>query len=400
MKGDKKAEMEGAKMRVSKWFPIVVLAVLAAVGACTPKNVPTSVPTAVPQVSSGNPVPTSPTLSPEHAAWAKVVEAAKKEGLLTIYGSTGFAGDKGRITLAAFRDKYSIRVESLNMPGRQIVERVKVEERVSQPIADLAATGTSSGTELSLARLVTKVWPELPEMSDRSIFKVDPFHTPEGDVLVMVMSTLGTMVNTNLVKLEEEPRSYVDLLGPRWKSKRILLTDPRGGGGGGFMFFSLLRYYRVLDDDYYRRFVQQEPILWGGSTTEEYNMLAKGEAHLIPAAGTNSVAYLIVEGAPLKLLGMKEGNLTQGDSISMIKGAPHPNAAKLFVNWIFSKEGQSVYAKAGSMESMRKDVPDFLDPRVKLQPSPQKLLPQNYSAAEATSQYHRERTAETFLGKK
>lgn len=374
--------------------------VLAALAACAPAAAPlprlVGAPTAVAPAPGPRP---GAALTPEEAAWQKVVEAAKKEGSLTVYSATQFAGTKGRAVAEAFKQRYGISVELMLGSGRQLIERVKVEQRLKQPVADVTGTGTSTATEISMEELAAKVWPELPSFKDKSVFIADPVFDPDGTILNLVTNTTGPMINTNLVKPQDEPLSYNDFLDPKWK-KKIIMSDPRGGGSGGFMWYSVMLAAKVLDEDYYRRFAQVEPQFWGGSSTEEYNMVGRGDYWMTPLAGTNSAGYIIVEGAPMKILGMKEGNVAQPDAFGVLKGAAHPNAARLFANWIFSQEGQTVYARAGSMTSMRKDVPDFLDVKVQIKPAPTKIIMRNWTISEETNSIHKSGLAERIFGKR
>jgi len=114
---------------------ILVISILL-LASCTPQPATTPTP-----VSSGTTPRPSPAAAPSPAtsqdiAWNKVVEAAKKEGLVTIYAFY-YSGDIGRSMARAFQDRYGIRVEILASAGRQTVEKVKVEQAVKQPIADV-----------------------------------------------------------------------------------------------------------------------------------------------------------------------------------------------------------------------------------------------------------------------
>ena len=374
---------------------IIILLLLA----CAPQVAPGPAPTTgTPLLAAPVPAPVA-TVSTEETAWQKIVEAAKREGLVTIYGGAEFSGDGGRRTIEAFRNEYGIRVDLLITGGRQGFEKVKIENQIKQPIADIVTLGLSSQVELSLAGMLNSIWQDLPELRNRDVFKVNPMYTPNGDVLNMAVSLAGVLINTKRVNTQDEPRSYLDLLAPKWKGNMIL-SDPRSGSGGGFAWFAEMRYYKLLDDDYFRRFARQEPILWGGASSEANKMVGRGEAWLFPYAETVAVSSIILEGAPLKLLGMTEGSSLLTDPISIIRGAAHPNAAKLFINWLLSRKGQDVYTREQRADSVRKDVPDFVDPRVRLQPEPQKLLPRTYEVAEAANRYHKEGIAESIFGKK
>ncbi|MBF8304066.1 MAG: Ferric transporter ATP-binding subunit [Dehalococcoidia bacterium] len=357
-----------------------LLAVILLVIACSaqPAPVPT---TSAPIAPAKAATPTSnlPPPTSQDAAWAKVVEAAKKEGLITIYGASQFAGDGGRRTIEAFSKEYGIRVDMLVAAGRQAAERIKVESKMKQPIADLVGPGLSSATELSLAGLLDSVWQDL--------------------VLNMSFSLSGVLINTKQVNGQNVPKSYFDLLDPKWKGKMII-SDPRAGAGGGFAWFAEMRFYKVLDDDYFRRFARQEPIIWGGSNQEQDNMVGRGEAWINPYTTSGTAGQMIIEGAPLKIIGMTEGSSVITDPISMVKGTVHPNASKLFLNWLLSKEGQNIYAKAFGIDSVRKDVDNYYDPRVKPQPEPQKYWPRTFEVAEASNRYHKEGIAESIFGKR
>ena len=100
------------------------------------------------------------------------------------------------------------------------------------------------------------------------------------------------------------------------------------------------------------------------------NALARGEVSLTFAQSMSTVVALLQEGAPLKAIDMAEGIAVERNSVvSLFQGAPHPNAARVFINWFFSQEGQTVYAKINGSASPRKDVPSFEPPQGLLNPA-------------------------------
>jgi len=378
---------------------IALLVVWLLIIACAPPSQPVATPSPVQATLAATPTSTVSPPTSQDAAWAKVVEAAKKEGLITIYGASQLAGDGGRKTIETFSSKYGIRVDMLLVSGRQAVERIRVESKMKQPISDIAAIGLNSTTELSQSGLLENIAQELPELRNKDAFRVDPLYNPNGEVFNIAFAPSVAVINSKIVTANDEPKSYMDLLDPKWK-KNIILVDPRTGAGGGFTWFGTMRYYKILDDDYFRRFALQEPILWGGSTREELNMIARGEVKISALTQASNVAQLMAEGAPIKSISMTEGSAAFTDAVSMVKGAIHPNAARLFINWLLSKEGQDVYARAFGVDSVRKDVADYVDPRFKPQPPPYKLLPQSYDANEAYAKYHKDGFAESVFGKR
>lgn len=208
---------------------------------------------------------------------------------------------------------------------------------------------------------------ELPVLRDRSVFVVNPVFSPGGEILQVGPNTTSLLINAAKVKPEDYPSSYRDLLHPKWK-EQIIMEDARMQGGGTAVLYIATSFYKSLDDDFWRALMKQKPALWGGSGTEIYRMLARGEYLVSLAGGGLSAAPLIAEGAPLRGLAMDEGAVSIGFMIGQVKNSPHPNAIRVFLNWLFSQEGQEVYARATSRQSLRKDVSDYTPPGARLQP--------------------------------
>ncbi|MBF8265252.1 MAG: Ferric transporter ATP-binding subunit, partial [Dehalococcoidia bacterium] len=331
----------------------------------------------------------------QDAAWAKVVESAKKEGTVTIY-SFYYVADIGRVIAKAFQDRYGIRVEILAIAGRQTVEKVKVEASMKQLVADVVNTGVSSATELSVGGFGESVFKELPNLKDRNAFLIDPVYSPNGDMVFASLTMVAPIINTRLVGPQEEPRSFNDFLDPKWNG-HILAADPRAGGGGLFNIITTMKHFKILDDAYWRKLSPQLQ-LFGGSQQELYRMVARGEYKIGLPASDSAVAPIVAEGGPLKFVSMDEGDVAQGESVMLLKGAPHPNAGKLFMDWILSPEGQEVYARAASTNPLRKGVPGFALPAASV--NSKKIVSRTWEAAQAGNDYQKAGLLETLFGKK
>ncbi|MBI4288049.1 MAG: extracellular solute-binding protein [Chloroflexi bacterium] len=377
--------------------PIAVLAAVLLVMACRPQPPPNLAPSSgPPPAPAPATVPTSNVspLASQDAQWSAVVDAARKEGRLVVYGATPFA-NAGREVVAAFRSRYGISVDLLILGGRQQVEKLKVEQSIKQPIADIVQTGVSSATEIVLSDLAQSTVDKIPVLRDRSVFHTDPVYGPQQQIIAFNLTFLGPMINTNRVK-PDEIKSWRDILDPKWKGK-ILISDPRSTGSG-LNLFSTLTYHKALDYDYFRSLAKLDLVLWAGAHREAYLLVGRGE-HLIDfAAGNTEVAPLILEGAPLKILTPEEGNTGQVEPVLMAKDAPHPNAARVFINWLLSPEGQEAYARTVSAMPLRKDMPDYTPERVRL--APKKILNRTWEAAEQSNKDLKSGLVEQVFGKK
>ncbi|MDO8636452.1 MAG: extracellular solute-binding protein, partial [Dehalococcoidia bacterium] len=109
-------------------------------------------------------------------------------------------------------------------------------------------------------------------------------------------------------------------------------------------------------------------------------------------------APIIAEGGPLKVLTPEDGNSAGLGAVVAMKGAPHPNAARVFVNWLLSQEGQRSYAEAASVTSIRNDVPDFTNPSARV--VPKKIWARNWEMEEWARKDLAAKTMEKIFGSK
>lgn len=385
------------------WISVLVIvsALLAFVMACAPRVTPAPpAPAAAPAPTVAVSAPVSQPASPADAAWQQVEQAARKEGRVVAYDPTYFAGDIGRVVTKAFKDRYGVSAEFLITGGSSAsIEKVRAEKRVGQSVADLMITGSVSGPNLISMGFIRKgVDKELPVLKDKSAFGLAPVYSPDGEEFIFEYSLLTAGVNKNLVKAGEI-QSYRDLLDPKWKGK-IVTRDPRLGSGPAMLTIVTMRLLNILDDDYFMALGRQAPVLSGAGDMEVVNMVARGE---IPIAFNNPVSAVYIplarEGAPLRILNLKEGTVVMPSVIQITNDAPHPNAAKLFINWLLSTEGQTVFHKARGSQPVRKDVSDFTPSNIDMEPV-KKLLPTSWDVAIKTTEEVRSGAMEKFFGKR
>jgi iron(III) transport system substrate-binding protein len=262
-----------------------------------------------------------------------LVAAAKKEGRLAFY--TSFLGAPFHIAaIKSFEKKYGISVELLDVRASELRERLRTEQAAGRFIGDVIQNGAAT-------MIRSQRDGELEPHGGIANAKRLSEEQKATDVLVpSYMLAYGILVNTAKVRDEDEPKSWKDLLDPAWKDK-ILSDDMRALGGGQVMF-------SVLEDAFGRSFHEelaaQQPIFSRDVGNDE-RRVARGEYPLrIPQLFSNTTT---LKGLPVKLIIPVEGVPYIRFDMALLKNAPHPNAARLFINHYLSDEVQLIYANAG-----------------------------------------------------
>lgn len=341
------------------------LALLMLASSCTPKPAPVSnqsppssvAPTAIPVK------PASPLLSPEEAAWNKVVEAAKKEGKVTLYAYS-WVGDAGIALSRAFESKYGISLDIITGRGAEFVERLKTEKRMGAMTADAFEGSATHVTNAKVADTIASSAPGLPALAEKGAWTLEPLSQDKDGYVLAFMPLVGApYINTKLVKPEDEPKSWLEIAQPRWKSQ-MMMQDPAISTGA----YRLVGYvrYGVFSEDFLKQLINQD-IKFTTGVQQEAQLLAQGQRSLSLFMVEADSATLIKEGAPIKAVSMKEGVVALAMAIGQVKNNPHPNATRVFLNWLFTQEGQTVNARAKSSSSVRRDVENFTPPAARVQ---------------------------------
>jgi iron(III) transport system substrate-binding protein len=267
------------------------------------------------------------------ADWKRVVDAAKKEGKVVVYN--GAVGTPVLPKVAsAFEAKYGVRMELLEARASELRERIRTEQASGKILGDVSHNGSTT-TALQLAEGTFQPHGALPNAKR----PVAPFAVDEIRVPIYVI-TYGILVNTDMVKPADEPKTWQDLLDPRWKGK-ILSDDMRALGGGAVFFMVTTQKY---GKEYHEKLAQQGPHM-NRELRGNYPRIARGEYPVyFPFTLPDS---LDLKGLPVKAIMPPEGSPYVRFDGAMFKGAPHPNAARLFLDFLLSDEGQLLYANLG-----------------------------------------------------
>jgi ABC-type Fe3+ transport system substrate-binding protein len=297
-----------------------------------------------------------PSMGAESVSWEKVLEAGKKEGVVNA-ASSSLSGKAAVAVAKVFKEKYGISLEVI--PGRivTITEKIMVEQKSKSYVTDFLDTHGTSTVLLKNAGYLESVVGNLPVLKEKDKFAGTLTEDPEKELLNILYIHTDIWINTNLVKPGEEPKSYYDLLDPKWKGKITLYNPIYNSAPDQFM----VAFSRAgLKEDYFIKLYKNANVGGPGGAGEIMNKLVRGEIAIFGWGEGTSPLKPFLEGAPIKPLALKEGQLIKPMKAVAIKNAPHPNATKVFINWLLSKEGQAVVSKETQLEPVRNDVPSPL----------------------------------------
>ncbi len=297
------------------------------------------------------------------ASWDETVAAAKKEGeLVVVLG--GSASRNYRPVFKHFEDKFGIRTVVSTGSGRKQADRILAERAAGKHEVDLIMVGgTTSVVRLLPNGVLDPIVPILfhPEVVDQSLWLKGRhlFSDPE-EKYVFTFSGTGDLApilmrfNTNKLPIEEAKKidSVWDFLDKRFTGEIVALPPTTAGAGGTYF---VVPVHPDLGEKYLRRFYDPEMKV---TFIQDYRQIADGVAKgkytmaiFVGSAGRD-IDRLGRQGLPVASFTriidkpLKERPIIGGsgasNNIMVANKRPHPNAAKLFVNWFLSKEGQTV----------------------------------------------------------
>lgn len=281
------------------------------------------------------------------ADWEQVIAAAKREGSVVLY--SGHVGVKFHHEVAAlFEARYGIKVEILEARASELRERIRTEQAAGRFVADVSHNGRTT-TVLQLRAGTFQPHGGLPSLGAI----MPPFEADDIQVPIFILA-YGLLVNTNLVKPEDEPKSWLDLADPRWKGK-ILADEMRALGGGSVLFFVTEHAFGA---DFHQRLATQQ-IQFSRDLRLSERRVARGEFALWVPQVLSDVPEL--KGLPVKLIIPREGCVYVTYELAMLRQAPHPNAARLLMEFFLETEAQLVYARGGNgvtVKGIAEQVPE------------------------------------------
>lgn len=260
------------------------------------------------------------------------IEAAKKDGVVAVYGTaTPQAMDP---ISKGFEKKYGVRLEYWRASATGVAERALNEWRAGHPGYDVVEASRGVQLIMKKAGLFVK---NIPPSSDKFPAR---FKEKDGISTPWRMLPIGIIYNTELVKPVDVPKSLDDLLSPKWTGK-LIMPDPASHTTTAQFLWNLRKLKGDKWLDFVKALAKQQPRLVE-SLTPVTNMIIKGEAHV----GIGLVNTIIQFKGPVAYAPIDK-YLTDPSYMSLSAKAAHPNAARLFIDYACSAEGQKAISETG-----------------------------------------------------
>jgi iron(III) transport system substrate-binding protein len=289
--------------------------------------------------------------------WKKVLEAAKKEGKVVAGGPpTAVLRKQYKDT---FENRFGLELELISAPGPQNAGKAMAEFKAGVRYFDVLHGGSGTLEPLRNENMLAPFSDSmiLPEVKDpRQWWGGHMWEDVKTTRFIYSFSadfSVPPFYNSDLVK-SGEINSYDDLLSPKWKGK-IGMFEPRIPSAGQGLWGYLMR---AKGKEFLQRLADQNLFIHRDGQQLAVG-LAKGTLAVALGLAQRFVDPYIKGGLPIKVLStIKEGmgGSNGFGTVAVMKNTPHPNATKVYINWLLGKEGQDLYGRALTQGSRRFDV--------------------------------------------
>ena len=266
---------------------------------------------------------------------------AEKEGEVTWY-TAHYNSETAETIKSLFEEAYpKIKVNLYRQTAQRIYQRYSQEESAGQPSADLLGI-----TEMGIVAGLAKDGKLLSFKPEKSLNRIDSYAAYDDADGYYHTGAVGSNVisyNTEQVKPEDAPKTWEELLDPKWKGK-LATGNP---GASGYVGTWATQMYLMFGDEYLVD-LQQQDVLVGQSITDTIPRVAGGE-RAVGVSSDQTTAQAIVDGSPIAMIYPEDGAVIMPCPNAIPKSAKHPAAAKLLAEFILSKGSQEYLAKNASL---------------------------------------------------
>lgn len=301
------------------------------------------------------------------APWNKTVAAAKQEGRIVIMGPAGT--DVRDAFTQGFQKKYpEIQVDFNGMAGAQVAPKLLNELSASVYRTDLVIAGTITAIEsLVPANAIVPVQPFLvgPESQDLTKWRGGKFDfSDNAEKFNLVFGNrlqVAFVYNRDLVP-SGKIKSWKDFLNPEWKGKLAMLNPARAGASQGWVTFWYIKESQGFGKNFMRQLFTTQEIVMTNDERQLLDFVARGRYPIAIGPSGTQAFEMKKKGLPVELFGsaaLEEGGVISASNgtVMVPRNAPHSNSVKVYLDYLFSREGQHAWSKATGLTSRRRDVP-------------------------------------------
>lgn len=268
----------------------------------------------------------------------RLLENAKREGTVVLYTSLNLK-DSVPIT-EKFEKKYGIKVSLWRASSEKVVQRAVTEARAGRFSPDVIETNGPEMEAIHREQLLEEFYsPHFKDIPPQAFPKHRQYVADRFNFFVIGY-------NTNLVKPEDVPTSYEDLLAPKWSGKV-------GIEASDIDWFGAL--VKAMGEQkglaFFRKLAENKPQLRTGHTLIA-ELVASGEIPLAASVYNHNIERLVQKGAPVKWKPLPP-TFGRPNAIGVAKHAPHPHAAMLFTDFMLSREGQEIIKERNRVPASR-----------------------------------------------
>jgi iron(III) transport system substrate-binding protein len=270
----------------------------------------------------------------------RLIEGAKKEGKLSMY--TSAQGDDMGALVAAFEKKYAIKVSMFRTSSENVLQRAVTEARANRFTVDVLETNGPEMESLHREKILQKV------VSPHHANLIAPAVRPHGEWVGTRLNVFVQAYNTKLVKKEDLPRSWDDLLNPKWKGKLGIEGEDADWLAGVMEDLGEARGIKL-----FKEIVAKNGISVRKGHTLLTQLVASGEVPFALTVYNYKAEQLKVKGAPIAWLAIGAA-IARPNGVGIARRAPNPHAALLFYDFEISEEGQKVLVSRDFVPTNRK----------------------------------------------
>ncbi len=318
-------------------LPVLLPVALAATAA--PSKAPAGVTKAAPTAKADG-----------EQKWDAVQAGARKEGALSLW--TTSTSQLRAALVPPLKEKFGINLDLLTGNQGELLQKITAERHAGKQTVDMTLFSPvayldylkPNGMVVPLADHVL-----LPDVKDdkKWLNGKFPLFDKDGTVVALTSAYFSyLLINTQLVK-EGEIKSYRDLLNPKWKGK-IVMYDPTAGPSAAetFVNYVVPRFMGEKEGEKFLKDLTKQDLAFLRDRRLQVEWVARGKYPIAIAPAGSVVDELAAAGAPITYVRPEEGGLlaVAASCLAIIKDAPHPQAATVFLNWVLTEEGQRIFS--------------------------------------------------------